>query len=1306
MKYSLIGSLFTIYLCLFFPQRLTAQVIRLYTTQHGLKTNNCHSVDLDSRGFVWVSGTNTLGLFDGTKFQYLPTTKDGRELFQVAYGVSEAGDCKFWVYTTHGLFLLDAHSMHFEHIFLSEREDSVYGYSSNRVIDYPKKDCKLVTTDGFDSYVLNTKTLKVDQPLSDKLNDALRESFITQPVIDRQQRLWAVGHNTRLICINLKNFKPYPLNYTPTAAVIAEGSTITRLMETEDGMLIGTNHGLLIYNAKENIVHESQSYTGNLYISALLHTHDNHILIGTDGRGIWEYKKTGEFYSIDALYDKAANFDISYGKVMDMKEDCKGNIVAVFLHKGLVVIPPQSDCFHYYPISPFDNRTNASCVTSMTIDSQENYWMGTDGCGVFTTDGMQLETARPINEGLHSLLVQDVKIDQHGTVWAGTYGGGVQWLEGGKWTNRGLEEISQELVMTMSYNTEEDKLLVGTNGHGIISINTIDHTFSRLTFPFSYNQWISCLLQDSQGTLWVGSSTGVFSYNASNGKHEDITFRGKRISNSNAIQQDNDNILIATEEGLIIYHLKTGKQDIIGKEEGLTNPNISTITTTDARIWLASTTNIASIDKKTYEVRNYSSFNGYEVGEFHRNSFVRPGHGYILFGGDNGIIRFTPKLINERSTKVEPVYFTNFATAMNTEEMDASIFYAKDIWLKHDNATFSIDFSSVELEDPERIHYEYILEGLEKQWHTDVITPHARYSALPPGTYTFHVKAYLEDNPTEFTENFITIHVAAPWYATIWAYIVYALIALATAYFIYHQIRLRKQQKEQLRHTDEQNRIKEEKLNLFTSITHELRSPLTMIESPLKQLMTEDESPERQSLYEVMQHNCDRLLDIVKQITDIRKIDSGQMVLHLEEHDYVQYANHVFEQFKGVAKVKEIDFNIEHGEDELPMMMDATHFEKIITNLLSNAFKFTPQGGRVIVRSGIEDNQVTLRFYNSGPQLTEEDLQHLGERFYQGSAGADSNGSGIGLNLVHELVKLHHGTIEARNMEPTGVEFALRFPYFNGVQTTNVNHTHATILLADDDLELSNFMSEQLNRDYNIINAYSGNSAWRKVLTHRPDVVVTDYHMPDGNGIDLCQKIKSNPDTSNIPVILLTGEGNEFLQMQSLNMQVDHYMEKPINMVMLRSAIAQVLRVRQILLNKMNRAEIANDMPQIEVEDAQEKFFARVTDIIKRHLDESDFSVQQLSNEAGISRVHLNRKIKDRYGVSPNIFIRTIRLKQAATLLAYNKVNVNEVAYAVGFSSHSYFTTSFREYFGMSPKEFIAFYSKEENREALKKLLV
>ena len=1280
-----------------------AQVARLYTHKHGLKNNDCRSVDIDSKGFVWITGSDMIGKFDGSRFQYVPAmTEQGKPLFQTAYAVKEIENDQYLVASSNGLFLLDARTTQFRRISLSQRESGVYGFATNAVIDYPKEHYKLVTTDGFDVYLLNTQTFEIDTVLSQKIHDVIDDSFVEHPLIDKHQQLWVTTGSAPLLCIDLKTIKRHTFNYTPEALAIMKRSKVHAMLETEKGLLIGTTHGLLVYDRKQNLVQDIKGKNADLYINALIHTHDNRILAGTDGRGLWEYKASGTETSFEPMDGQTAEIDLTYGKVMDITEDNDGNVIAIFLQKGLVVFPPQNNCFHYHPISPSANGKNATCVTSMAIDKNENYWVATDGCGVFTTDGMKLATARPVNNGLHSMLVQDVKIDKHGTVWAGSFGGGVQYYSNGQWTNDWLSSLSQELVMSMYYDAQKDQLLVGTNGNGIICVDIANKTTEQLQFPFNYNPWVSCVMRDSRQHLWVATSMGVFTYDEKTQKHEIINVNGELVCNASAIQQDGDEILIAWDGGLIIYNIKNQKLENLSEEQGLANQYVRSIATTDDYIWLATRTHIVSVDKKTHKVRNFSSFSGYEISEFHRNSFVKPGHGYILFGGDNGIICFTPDLMMNRTTAVKPVYFTNFSSAMQTEKMDADILYAKDIYLANNNGTFTIEFASVELGDPERIHYEYKLEGLDDQWHTDVHLAHARYSSLPAGNYTFRVRAYLEDNPTEFTENSIDIHVASPWYATIWAWLVYLLIACGIGYFIYQQVRMRKRQREFLRATAERDRMKEAKLNLFTSITHELRSPLTMIESPLKQLMAEDKNADHQSLYAVMQRNCDRLLGIVKQITDIRKIDAGQLTLKMEERDYVEYSNHVFEQFKGIAAVKEIDFVVEHAESELPMMIDPTHFEKIITNLLSNAFKFTPQGGCVIAKSAVVGNKAELHFYNSGSHFSEEDLQHLWERFYQGSASNESTGSGIGLNLVHELVKLHHGTIEAKNTEE-GVEFTLTFPYFNAPRTES--STRNTILLVDDDAELIEYISSQFKRDYNIITAFSGNSAWKQVLTQRPDVVVTDHHMPDGDGMELCQRIKENPETDNTAVIMLTGEGDEMLQLHSLNVQVDHYLEKPVNIMMLRSAIQQALSVRENLRSRANRAEANSDMPDIVMENAEEKLFNRVNEVIKAHLDNSEFSVQQLSDEVGISRVHLNRKMKERYGVSPNIFIKSFRLKQAANLLANNSVNVSEVAYKVGFSSHSYFTTSFHEYFGMSPKEFVAYYSQEEHHEALQKLL-
>lgn len=1293
-----------LFLCTFF--RVNAQVARLYTSEDGLKTNYCSSVDVDSRGFVWISGLNTLGLFDGARFQYLQIVNSGgHPLFQYAYGVKEVDEENYGVATSQGLYILNARSMDFHRVYLREEEDSVYGYAVNAITDYPQKDRLLITTDGFGTYVVNTSTMEVDRELSDRIGREIDNVFVSKPVVDRKMRLWFTTTKKVLMCIDLNDIKTCDFDVTPAAQAILDISTVTELLETEKGILIGTNNGLLMYDEEENVVHEFPIPSSHLCIRSLLRTTDGRILIGTDGRGVWEYANGENGMTLEPLCGTAGGFDISYGKVADMTEDSKGNIIAFFLQKGLVVIPPQNNSFHYHPISPKANGQNATCVTSMVVDGQKNYWVATDGCGVFTTHGMKLASAYPVNEGLRSLLVQDIEVDKHGTPWAGTFGGGVQYFENGRWTGEWLSELSQEHVMAMFYNEEADQILVGTNGNGVYCIDIANKDVKKIRFPFHYNSWVCNLLLDSQQTLWIATSSGLFYYSEKDDMHEEILFGDYRICNASAIQEDGDNILIACDEGFIIYNKKTKEKEFITSEQGLPSEYIRSVMPTERHIWLATRSNIVSIDKETREIRTFSSFSGYKIGEFHRNSVAKPGKDYILFGGDNGIICFTPELIISRQTEIGHLYFTSFSTPLGTEKMDANISYAKEIELDSDNASFSIGFSAVELSDPERIYYDYILEGHESRWHMKAASPYASYSSLPPGNYTFRVRAHFEDNPTQYTENTIKIHVAAPWYASVWALIVYGLIVMTILFFIHKHIQIRKKEKEQLRLSAEKNRMKEAKLRLFTSITHELRSPLTMIESPLKQLMEEDKNADRRSLYAVMLRNCNRLLDIVKQITDIRKIDSGQFKLRFEEQNYVPYSNYVFEQFKGIATVKGISFIVEHSEEELPLMIDTVHFEKIITNILSNAFKFTPQEGKVIARSGIVGDKAELRFYNSGSHINEEDLGHLWERFYQGNAGSDSSGSGIGLNLVYELVKMHHGSINVKNIEPDGVEFTLCFPLLSVQSQTEEGTSEVTVMLVDDDTEMSAYLTSQLKKDYQILTAFSGNSAWKKILLQRPDVVVTDYRMPDGNGMELCQLIKNHPETDSTPVIMLTGEGDETLQLHSLNIQVDHYLEKPVNVTILRSAISQVLRTREKMLNKMYRAEMGKETPKPVIESAEEKLYNRINETLISHIEDSGFSVLQLSEEVGISRVHLNRKMKLRYGMSPTAFIKAFRLKQAAYLLVNNKVSISEVVYKVGFSSHSYFTTAFREYFGMSPKEFVAYYSDEENRNQLQKLL-
>ena len=619
----------------------------------------------------------------------------------------------------------------------------------------------------------------------------------------------------------------------------------------------------------------------------------------------------------------------------------------------------------------------------------------------------------------------------------------------------------------------------------------------------------------------------------------------------------------------------------------------------------------------------------------------------------------------------------------------------------------------------------------------------ANYPNLPPGNYTLRVKAYLENNEQSAIEKTLSIKIRQPWYNTMAAWFLYFIVAFILAYFGYRIYAERKRQKQLLRDAREEENLKEAKLRMFTSIAHELRSPLTMIVSPLSQLMASTTDNGLMAMYNVMKLNCDRLITTVNQITDIRKIDNGQFHLHFSKVNFKDYSKNVFDSFLSYAKAKNINYQIEHQNPNEVLWLDKVHFEKILANILSNAFKFTPKNGRILVRTkGImadATERLEVRIYNSGSYISKEDLPHVFERFFQAnSAEKETVGSGIGLNLVNELVHLHHGLISVHNMEPDGVEFVMLFPKHKTHLTTEelsprqdeeaeelqqelyadvgidteeeaddetITKTKKTVLVVDDDEGLCKYVAAQISDKYNVIIAHSGNTAWQKILTARPDAIVTDIRMPDGNGIELCKRIKSNPETDNLPIVMLTSENSDLAEITSLNLQVDHFISKPFNILKLKGAIAQGLKVREKMMGKLRRNEVDFDYSEKTIDSADDKLFVRINETLKKNLDDSSFGVNELASLVGISRVHLNRKMKDRYGVSPNNFIRSYRLKQAAYLLINNNVNVSEVAYRVGFSSHSHFSNTFREYFGMTPKEFVTYYTEHPDDETLLKLL-
>lgn len=1340
-----------------------AQYARLYTTQNGLKSNALYTSRIDSNGLTWVMGVGMLQLFDGTNFNNV--LNDNKELSNAVFiNMLEHRNEEYWLVTSKGLQLINLRTNVVEHVVISN-EESEGGFPLQRMIRYPKHDYALITTSGYGLFVFDMGEKKVDEKLTEQLSSIVDVHFFRDVIISEDSCLWGSGIGANMFCVDLKQMKRCLLDITPEAQAILDKYNVTDLLELRKShnILIATSVGLLIYDQKAKKLRTLHgSTTSQFMVSCIVEMKNGKILLGTDSHGLWEMD---EEENVVPYPIADHNIDMTYAKVRSIDEDDEGNMIISMYQKGVLVVSNSRDNFAYLPVSPTSAQVNVACITAITADHEGNYWMCADGCGVLRSPNPDLSDAKLVNEGLASPLVQDIKVDKNGVVWICSFGGGVQCLQGGRFvTPDWLQPLANLLVMSMAYDQQRHRLYISTNGAGVQMLDLEQHEITPISKYGDFNVWTMTVYCDTMGILWCGTVSETFWFNPMSLLLKTIEFEGKGDIAAQCFASDGRNMLIGTNEGLYRYDLLKGKAQIVLPER-----NVMSIETTGSDIWLATSNGIVRIDKKTEMTHTYTSFGGYYLGDFHKTASYQSHSHMIYYGADNGVIGFNSLNLKQQKQLSNTLILTSlkvngydhyYEEGRNDNILDQSLLYATKLDIPYDQNTLSFTFSVPNYSSPNRVMYRYKLEGYDKNWHAASASHEAYYSSLPSGTYRLMIRAYYENNENAMVEKTLSIHVGYPWYATWWAWLIYLIILGLIGYYLYNTYKVRARQRQLLLQVRHNEQIKEAKLRMFTSISHEMKSPLTMIVSPLRQLMSEsndegtpdkkhkNKEEQRQSLYKVMSMNCERLLRIVKQVTDIRKIDNGQFELHFSEVNFASYADEIFKTFSGYAVSKRISFMIEHTNNNINIWLDKVHFEKILDNLLSNAFKFTPEGGRVIVRtrSIMKESKewFEIRVYNSGSSIDPKDMPHIFERFYQAQNEESLNvGSGIGLNLATELVNLHHGTITANNVDPDGVEFIMQFPLgrthlsenelvsrddvdapdltmkevadmrnAEGIDIETEDSDDETgekkirsVLIVDDDTNLCEYVRDILSEHYNIMMAYDGNSAWQQILTQRPDAVVTDIRMPICDGIELCKRIRSNPDTDNLPIIILTSESSDRTRIYSLNLDVDHFINKPFNPLMLQGAVAHSMRVRERMMSRLRRTEVGFDYNDTTIDSPDDKMFGKVIQAIKAHIDDTAFGVNELAAEVGVSRGHLNRKMKERYGMSPVNFIRSYRLKQSAYLLVNNKVSISDVAYRMGFSSHPYFSNVFRDYFGMSPKEFIAYYADNANDEVLQKLL-
>ena len=660
--------------------------------------------------------------------------------------------------------------------------------------------------------------------------------------------------------------------------------------------------------------------------------------------------------------------------------------------------------------------------------------------------------------------------------------------------------------------------------------------------------------------------------------------------------------------------------------------------------------------------------------------------------------------------------------------------------LAHYDNTFSIVFSTLQYNNPEQISYQYKIEELSNQWlSTEPGVNRVTYNNLLPGKYTFHVRALSHGNLSEIRT--VKILITPPWYEMWWAYCIYAFLFGLLVLGIVNYILSRMRHRREIMKREHAEQLNEAKLQFFINISHEIRTPMTLIINPLEKLLAEKKGGEVQKTYLMIYRNAQRILRLINQLMDIRKLDKGQMFMKFRETDMVGFIDDVMLTFDYMARKKKIHFSFEHVMPQLKVWVDMNNFDKILMNIFSNAFKYTPEQGEITVTLSTGRDSTRrdpLKEYfeitvtDNGIGLDREKIERIFERFYQidNDVTKSNFGTGIGLHLSRSLVELHHGIILAENREDApGSRFIIRIPLgsahlrtdeLEDVEAVITPHTvwvkpektdlegafeeeedeeskkagksknRMRILIVEDEEEILSYLKEELEGDYRIMTRKNGREAYDTILADTPDLVISDIMMPEMDGLSLCRKIKQNTNVNHVPVILLTAKSKPEDTMEGMATGADAYMVKPFNTELLKSTIANLIANRKLLKSKFSGAQQQEDKVQkLSMKSADEILMSKIMKVINENLSNPDLNVEMLAANVGLSRVHVHRKLKELTNLSARDFIKNIRLQQAAALLKEKKLTVSEVAYATGYTNLSHFSSSFKEVHGMSPKEYM-----------------
>lgn len=1349
---------------------MKAQTGKFYSTDKELSNSLINAVYQDRKGFIWIATENGLNKFDGRRFSiYRHNATDStslknnyvRTLFEDSRG-------NFWIGCINGLQRYDRATDNFHELFIS-RKDGRKNPHITSIIERRNGDLWIATS-GQGAISLKKNSNPASFHIETELTDRIGSNYLNVIFEDSRQNLWIATEEKGLYRYSpeSKELKSYKAPYH------IAGDDVSAICEDAHGQIfVGTlTKGLFRLSSRQEGNFEPVLYQNrmNLNIRTLIIDTRGKLIIGTDGEGVKEYQPQQ-----DIIVDSEINagpFDFSKSKVHSLIEDKDHNLWLGIFQKGLILVPGISNKFDYYGYKSIHNNTiGSSCVMAIHTDEQATIWIGTDNDGLYAINdqGKQLRhyTHQAGNPQSVPGTILCLYEDSNQELWLGSYFDGLARMNKQTGTCQDATSLLQGNLNAGKPKVSciiEDKnknLWVGTYGSGLYKINlptqhvtyyestrneNDDWSINRLP-----NDWISYLLEDKEGMIWIGTYKGLAVLNPQtdnfiNYKKQNNLLPGYVVYS--LLESSNGEIWAGTSEGLVCLNKDRLTPVLFTTADGLPSDIICGLAEDEKKnIWISTHQGISKLNPPEKKFINYYAGDGLQGNEFTRTAVFKDKRGKIFFGGTNGVTAFYPQDITEIKKEMN-VLITGFHVANrpvkkgdksgNNVITDTAVMDTEQFTLAYNENTFSIDFSVLEFSNPDRISYQYKIKELGDEWiSTQPGTNRVTYSSLKPGKYTFSVQARDHNNFSNIRT--VTIAITPPWYQTWWAKVIWGCLGALLIYALTMYILSRIRHRQEVMRQKHMEQINEAKLQFFINISHEIRTPMTLIISPLEKLLAEHS--EKQPVYLMIYRNAQRILRLINQLMDIRKLDKGQMHLKFRETDIVGFINDLMQTFNYQAQKKNITFTFEkelEGADSLKVWIDLNNFDKVLMNVLSNAFKYTHEGGNIEVslKTGHNDayrgalkDYFEIDITDNGIGIDKNKIEQIFERFYQiDNDMTQSNfGTGIGLHLSRSLVELHHGIIKAENREDgQGTRFVIRLPLGSNhlkaeelenpeetgseptisqlpkdsiYETEEENKTNEyrkpkaktryRVLIVEDDEEIRRYIRSELDSDFRIYECTNGREGLETILKEKPDLVISDVMMPEMDGITLCRKIKQNININHIPIILLTAKSKAEDQIEGLEIGADAYIVKPFNTELLRTTISNLIANRERLRGKLvGEQQVEEKITKIEMKSNDEILMSKVMKTINDHLADPTLNVEMLAANVGMSRVHMHRKLKELTNQSARDFIRSIRLKQAANLLREKNLSVSEVAYATGFSNLSHFSNTFRDFYGISPSEY------------------